>query len=50
MIDSQLVSTAITFLSSVVKHARHRALFESPETLRSICEKVLLPNMQLRGN
>ncbi|KAI9013270.1 Cse1-domain-containing protein [Gaertneriomyces semiglobifer] len=43
-----LVSKAIGFLTSVVKPARHRALFENPETLRSICEKIVLPNMGLR--
>ncbi|KAI9143350.1 karyopherin Kap109 [Paraphysoderma sedebokerense] len=43
-----LVSHAIAFLTSVVKQPRHQAVFSSPETLASICEKVIVPNMMLR--
>ncbi|VEL21985.1 unnamed protein product [Protopolystoma xenopodis] len=45
-----LVGNAIEFLSSVVARPQHRHLFESPETLQSLCEKVILPNMHLRVN
>ena len=44
----QLVSTGITFISSVAKHARHRAMFEAPESLQSICENIIMPNIRLR--
>lgn len=47
--NDMLVSTAISFLSSVAKLERHRAMFEAPGALESICEKIILPNMQLRG-
>ncbi|KAJ3086862.1 Exportin-2, partial [Quaeritorhiza haematococci] len=43
-----LVSKAIGFLTSVVRPQRHRELFANPDTLRGICEKVVLPNMILR--
>jgi exportin-2 (importin alpha re-exporter) len=43
-----LVSKAIGFLTSVVKPIRHRELFQNPETLRSICSLIVLPNMSLR--
>ncbi|KAI8901692.1 Cse1-domain-containing protein [Globomyces pollinis-pini] len=43
-----LVSKAISFITSVVKHERHRALFEAPGVLDSICRQVVLPNMTLR--
>ncbi|KAL1925152.1 uncharacterized protein VTP21DRAFT_35 [Calcarisporiella thermophila] len=43
-----LVSKAISVLSAVVKYDKHRNLFSSEETMRQICEKVILPNMQLR--
>jgi exportin-2 (importin alpha re-exporter) len=45
-----LVSKAISFLTSVVKHQRHRGLFESEGILNSICTQIILPNMTLRGN
>ena len=43
-----MVSKAIGFLSSVVKPVRHKELFQSPEILSNICEKIILPNMTLR--
>ncbi|ORX43587.1 Cse1-domain-containing protein [Piromyces finnis] len=43
-----LVSKAIGFLSSVVKPIRHKELFQNPEILSNICEKIILPNMTLR--
>ena len=45
-----LVSKAIGFLTAVVKPARHRDLFAHPDTLRSICSRIICPNMTLRGN
>ena len=49
LFDKKLVSKAIGFLTVVVKPARHRAMFENPTVLRSFCEKIILPNMTLRG-
>ncbi|KAJ3033465.1 Exportin-2, partial [Rhizophlyctis rosea] len=43
-----LTSKAISFLTVIVKQQRNRHMFEAPETLTSICEKIVLPNMQLR--
>ena len=43
-----LVSNAIGFLSSVAERNQYRDLFEKEETLTSICEKVILPNMEFR--
>lgn len=44
-----LVSKAISFLTSVVKPARHRDMFSNPEALKSICSRVVVSNMTLRG-
>jgi exportin-2 (importin alpha re-exporter) len=44
-----LVSKAMAFLTSVVKYERHRALFETPGVLDSICGQIIIPNMGLRG-
>lgn len=44
-----LVSKAISFLTSVVKPARHRDMFANPEALKSICSRVIVSNMTLRG-
>lgn len=43
-----LVSKAMSFLTSVVKYERHRAIFESEGVLNSICSQIVLPNMTLR--
>jgi exportin-2 (importin alpha re-exporter) len=43
-----LVSNAIGFLSSVAERAHYKELFEDPAILTSICEKVILPNMEFR--
>ena len=45
-----LVSNAIKFLTSVVERPQYAQLFSNDETLQNICEKVLVPNMKLRGN
>ncbi|XP_052256836.1 exportin-2-like isoform X3 [Dreissena polymorpha] len=45
-----LVSNAIGFLSSVAERPSYKSLFENLETLNSICEKVIVPNMQFRAS
>ena len=45
----QLISNAIQFLASVADRDHYKHLFESPDTLKSICEKVIVPNMEFRG-
>ncbi|XP_041358734.1 exportin-2-like [Gigantopelta aegis] len=44
-----LVSNAIQFLASVAERPSYKSLFEDPSTLASICEKVIVPNIQLRA-
>ncbi|XP_071494645.1 exportin-2-like [Diadema antillarum] len=43
-----LISNAIQFLASVADRDHYKHLFESPDTLKSICEKVIVPNMEFR--
>ncbi|RUP48679.1 Cse1-domain-containing protein [Jimgerdemannia flammicorona] len=43
-----LVSKAMSFLTSVVRIERHKELFQSDDTLKQFCEKIVLPNMTLR--
>lgn len=43
-----LVSNAIQFLASVAERPGYKHLFEDPTTLSSICEKVIVPNMEFR--
>ncbi|XP_052777226.1 exportin-2-like [Mya arenaria] len=45
-----LVSNAIQFLASVAERPAYKHLFENLETLKSICEKVIVPNMQFRAS
>ncbi|XP_038057672.1 exportin-2-like [Patiria miniata] len=45
-----LVSNAIQFLASVADRAHYKDLFEKPEVLTSICEKVIVPNMEFRAS
>jgi exportin-2 (importin alpha re-exporter) len=45
----KLVSRALKFLSVVVKMGSHREMFASPDTLKLFCEKIILPNMSIRG-
>lgn len=45
----QLVSNALQFLSTVATRNHYRQLFEDPKVLASICEKVIIPNMDFRG-
>ncbi|KAK4885834.1 hypothetical protein RN001_002105 [Aquatica leii] len=43
-----LVSNALQFLSSVGERNHYRHLFEDNNVLNSICEKVIIPNMEFR--
>uniref|UniRef100_UPI0035900396 exportin-2 n=1 Tax=Myxine glutinosa TaxID=7769 RepID=UPI0035900396 len=43
-----LVSNAMQFLASVSERQHYKQLFEERSTLTSICEKVILPNMECR--
>lgn len=45
----QLVSNAIQFLASVCERPHYKHLFEDQNTLTSICEKVIVPNMEFRS-
>ncbi|CAL8104219.1 unnamed protein product [Calicophoron daubneyi] len=44
-----LIGNAIEFLSSVIARPPHRHLFENPDVLQKLCEKVILPNMHFRA-
>ena len=43
------MSNAIQFLASVAERPNYKSLFEDPNTLASICEKVIVPNMEFRS-
>ena len=45
-----LVSNAIAFLASVAERPGYKDLFAEENTLRSICEKVVVPNMYFRDS
>lgn len=42
-----LTSNAIQFLASVADRQQYKSLFEDPGTLASICEKIIIPNIQV---
>lgn len=44
-----LVTNALQFLSTVAGRQQYRHLFEDPNVLASICEKVIVPNMDFRN-
>lgn len=44
-----LVTNALQFLSTVAGRQQYRHLFEGPNVLASICEKVIVPNMDFRS-
>ncbi|KAI4498822.1 hypothetical protein M0802_005997 [Mischocyttarus mexicanus] len=46
----ELVSNALQFLAIVADRSRYRHLFEDSVTLSSICEKVIIPNMEFRDS
>eukprot|EP00117_Sycon_ciliatum_P032906 scpid41873/ scgid25428/ Exportin-2; Cellular apoptosis susceptibility protein; Chromosome segregation 1-like protein; Importin-alpha re-exporter len=43
-----LVCNAIQFLASVAAHDKYKTLFEAEGTLTTICQNVVVPNMQFR--
>ncbi|ODV97532.1 hypothetical protein PACTADRAFT_36401 [Pachysolen tannophilus NRRL Y-2460] len=43
-----LVSKSLSFLTSVAKIPKHSNIFKSPEILKEITEKVIIPSMTLR--
>ncbi|XP_001606668.1 exportin-2 [Nasonia vitripennis] len=43
-----LVSNALTFLATVADRSQYKHIFEDPTTLSSICENVIIPNMEFR--
>lgn len=43
-----LVSNAIQFITAVVYRPQYRSLFENEDSLKSICEKIIIPNLFLR--
>ncbi|XP_043276599.1 exportin-2 [Venturia canescens] len=43
-----LVSNALQFLVTVADRDQYRHLFEKPETLRSICDNLITPNVEFR--
>ncbi|RKP38845.1 Cse1-domain-containing protein [Dimargaris cristalligena] len=45
-----LASKAIGFLTTVVYQPGNRELFANQDTMKLICEKIILPNMTLREN
>ena len=44
-----MVSHAIQFLCAVAERDVNKSFFENEQVLSGICEKVILPNMHLRG-
>ena len=44
----QLVSNALEFLASVSERSVYKDLFANEDTLKEICEKVVVPNMMFR--
>lgn len=47
--DDILVITAVKFISSVAGLQAHSDIFSAPDAMRSICENVVLPNIQFRA-
>uniref|UniRef100_A0A069DXB6 Exportin-2 n=1 Tax=Panstrongylus megistus TaxID=65343 RepID=A0A069DXB6_9HEMI len=43
-----LVSNALQFLSTVAERDHYRNLFQDPNVLSNICEKVIIPNVNFR--
>ena len=42
--------SAIQFLTTVSKSARHAGLFKTEDALKQICEKIVIPNLRLRDD
>ena len=47
--SAQLVSKALNFLAVVVRMPGKQSLFEDQATLEAFCQRIILPNMVLRG-
>lgn len=45
-----LIAKALRFLSTVVRNPDQRQAIENEATLNQFCEKIILPNMQMRNN
>lgn len=45
----ELVINAIKFLTVVVSQTWHQDLFGADHVLQTMCEKVVIPNIRLRG-
>lgn len=45
-----LVANALQFLATVADRSQYRHLFEDPATLGSICEKVIIPNIEFKAS
>ncbi|XP_068140757.1 exportin-2 [Drosophila tropicalis] len=43
-----LVSNALQFLSGVAERKHNQSIFENPEILARICDKVVIPNLDIR--
>jgi len=43
-----LVSHALQFLSVVAERPHYQSIFENPEILAQICDKVVIPNLDIR--
>ncbi|KAH8279559.1 hypothetical protein KR018_000957 [Drosophila ironensis] len=43
-----LVSQALNFLSVVAERTHYQSIFENPEILARICDKVVIPNLDIR--
>ena len=39
----------LQFLASVADRQQYKSLFEDPATLASICEKIIVPNIQVHA-
>ncbi|CAF0901978.1 unnamed protein product [Adineta ricciae] len=44
----ELVGTAMKFLSTLAARSHHCSMFEGGDTLKIVCEQVILPNLSLR--
>lgn len=44
-----LVTSGVKFLTTVASSVHHK-LFESPDTLKQVCENIIIPNLQFRDD
>lgn len=44
----ELIGTAMRFLSTLAARSHHCSMFEGGDTLKIVCEQVILPNLYLR--